>query len=76
MKAIVSDKGGVTIPDALRRRLGIRPGDVLDLREQRGRLVATKEEAPDPVDEVYGILKLDQPTDRLIRVLRGTPDAV
>ena len=76
MKAIVSDKGGVTIPPALRRRLRIRPGDVLDLREQRGQLVVTKEAALDPVDAVYGILKNRQATDRLIRALRGAADAV
>jgi AbrB family looped-hinge helix DNA binding protein len=75
MKAVVSDKGRLTIPRALRQRLGIRPGDVLDLHEQRGRLVARKAAAGDPVDELYGILKLGQPTDRLIRALRGTPDA-
>ena len=76
MKAVVSDKGGVTIPPALRRRLHIRPGDVLDLREQHGQLVATKEQGRDPVDELYGILKLGAPTDQLIRTLRGTADAV
>jgi hypothetical protein len=38
--------------------------------------VATKEQVRDPVDAVYGILKLGAPTDRLIRTLRGTADAV
>ena len=76
MKAVVSDKGGVTIPPALRRRLHIRPGDVLELREQHGHLVATKEQGRDPVDELYGILKLGALTDQLIRTLRGTADAV
>jgi bifunctional DNA-binding transcriptional regulator/antitoxin component of YhaV-PrlF toxin-antitoxin module len=76
MKAVVSDTGGVTIPQALRRQLRIRPGDVLDFQEHCGQLVATKHGTPDPVDALYGILKLGQPTNRLMRALRGTADAV
>ena len=33
MKAVVSEKGQVTIPKTLRDRLGIRPGQVLDFAE-------------------------------------------
>ena len=33
MKAKVADRGQVTIPKALRDRLGIRPGTVLDFHE-------------------------------------------
>ena len=42
MKITVSEKGQVTIRKALRDRLGIQPGQVLDVREEAGRLVATK----------------------------------
>lgn len=76
MKSIVSEKGQVTIPKLLRDRLGIGPGQVLDFREDKGRLVATKSSAQDPVDAVYGILKLGRSTDRLISELRGKPDQV
>jgi AbrB family looped-hinge helix DNA binding protein len=75
-RAIVSEKGQVTIPKRLRDRLGIRPGQVLDFREERGKLVATKAGADDPVASVYGILELDRSTDELIAELRDTPDAV
>ena len=71
MKTVVSEKGQVTIPKPLRDRLGIRPGQVLDFREVRGRLVAAKAAAHDPVEQVYGILKLDRPTDAIIASLRG-----
>ncbi len=71
MKAIVSEKGQVTIPKALRDRLGIRPGEVLDFEAERGRLVARKQVAEDPVDAVYGILDLGASTDDLIAELRG-----
>lgn len=71
MKSRVSEKGQVTIPKHLRDRLGIRPGAVLDFQEQKGRLVATKVSARDPVDAVYGVLKLNRPTDELLEELRG-----
>jgi len=76
MKATVSEKGQVTIPKALRDRLGIRPGQVLDFREEKGRLVATKRNPKDPFQKLYGILKLGKTTDELMRELRGDPDAV
>ena len=76
MKTNVSQKGQVTIPKALRERLGIRPGNVLDFREEHGRLVATKVTPQDPVETVYGILKLSRSTDDLITSLRGKADAV
>jgi AbrB family looped-hinge helix DNA binding protein len=76
MKAAVSGAGAVTIPRALRQRLRIRPGDVLDVREQGGRIIVTKTQGRHTVDELYGVLKLGQPTDRLMRSLRGAPDAV
>jgi hypothetical protein len=34
MNAVVSEKGQVTIPKAIRDRLGIRPGQVLDSRSE------------------------------------------
>lgn len=76
MKAIVSEKGQVTIPKPLRERLGIRPGNALDFSEEKGRLVATKVTAQDAVESVYGVLGLKHPTDDLITSLRGKADAV
>ena len=76
MKAIVSEKGQVTIPKPLRDRLGIRPGQVLDFREQRGQLVATKEQVDDPLKDVVGILGTKRSTDELIEALRGPVDTV
>lgn len=76
MKAIVSEKGQVTIPKPLRERLGIRPGQILDFSEEQGRLVAAKVTPQDPVESLYGILKLGRPTDDVITSLRGKADAV
>jgi AbrB family looped-hinge helix DNA binding protein len=74
MKATVSEKGQVTIPKPLRERLGIRPGQQLDFRAERGLLVASKVAETDPLESVYGILELDRPTDELIVRLRGETD--
>jgi antitoxin PrlF len=75
MKTTVSEKGQVTIPKALRDRLGIRAGTTLDFEEEHGRLVATKLVTQDPVDAVYGTLTLPAPTDQLIDELRGPREA-
>ncbi len=76
MKAVVSEKGQVTIPKALRERLGLRPGQVLDFREERGKLVAVKAATRSPLDELRGILKTRKSTDEIMRELRAEPDAV
>jgi len=74
MKSVVSERGQVTIPKTLRDRLGIRPGEVLDFEEEQGHLVAYKTAATDPVDAVYGIVRLDGGTDRFVTELRGDVD--
>lgn len=66
----MSEKGQVTIPKALRERLGIAPGEVLEFGEEGGRLVARKSSERDPVDSLYGILKTDRSTDEMIAELR------
>ena len=71
MKAVVSEKGQVTIPKALRSQLGIRSGQQLEFREERGRLIASKVELRDPVARVFGILKLDTTVDKFVDELRG-----
>jgi AbrB family looped-hinge helix DNA binding protein len=71
MKAIVSEKGQVTIPKPLRTRLGIRPGAVLDFDAEGGRLVARKAQAADPVDQAWGILELAEPVDEFVERARG-----
>ena len=42
MKATVTSKGQVTIPQPIRRRLGIKPGQVLEFDEKAAFLKATK----------------------------------
>jgi antitoxin PrlF len=71
MKTTVSEKGQVTIPKALRDRLGIRPGEILDFEAEDGRLVATKRVVRDPFDAAFGILDLPEGTDAAVDDLRG-----
>ena len=71
MKASVGERGQVTIPKALRERLGIGPKTVLEFKEETGRLVAEKVAPRDPVEQVMGCLELDRPTDEILAELRG-----
>lgn len=79
----MGERGQMVIPKPLRERLGLRGGQLLEIREERGQLIVTKSLAEDPIDAVYGILKRIGPsegftrTDDFIREIRGgDPDAV
>lgn len=72
MKAIVAERGQVTIPKALRDKLGIRPGTALEFIAKDGTLVARKAET-DPVSQVFGCLGRRIDTDRFVRTLRADP---
>ena len=71
MKTRVSERGQITIPKAIRERLGIRPGQVLEVREQDGTVVAYKAATIDPLEAVTGIIETDCDTDDLIETIRG-----
>ena len=71
MKAKVAERGQVTIPKALRERLGIVPGTVLDFFEEQGRLIAKKTETVDAVDQVFGRLGRGRNTDDILQEIRG-----
>jgi len=58
MNAIVSEKGQVTIPKALRDELGLDTGTVLEFHEENGRLVAQKRVQEDPISAWRGRVKL------------------
>jgi AbrB family looped-hinge helix DNA binding protein len=77
MRTKVSEKGQITVPKSLRDRLGIRPGDELDVIDDGGRLVLSRAMPDDPVAAVYGILDAaGRSTDEFIEELRGPVDAV
>ena len=74
MKAIVAERGQVTIPKALRDKLGIRQGTTLDFEASNGTLVARKVET-DSVSSVFGYLGKPLDSDKFIRKIRGNADA-
>lgn len=72
MKAKVADRGQVTIPQALRKKLGIRAGVILDFKVQNGKLIAVKADQLDPVSQVYGCLGKNFNTDKFMDEIRGS----
>ena len=74
MKAVVAERGQVTIPKALRDKLGIRPGTTLEFDAANGALIARKAET-DPVSAVFGCLRRRIDTDKFIARIRGSADA-
>ncbi len=72
MKAIVADRGQVTIPKKIRDSLGIVPQTVLEFHEENGKLIAVKATEVDPVAKVIGCLKLKSSTDEIMKELRDS----
>ena len=72
MKAIVSEKGQVTIPQKIREELGLKAGQVLEFEAREGLLVARKSMAAGSLDEVVGILrKKVKDADSYLEEIRG-----
>jgi len=74
MKGLVSERGQIVIPKALRDRLGIRPGQVLEFTARKGRLIAKKAEARTKLASVSGIWKSSRSVDEIMDELRGKAD--
>ena len=73
MKATVSEKGQVTIPKAVRTKLGIHPGTVLEFEEKDGTLVVVKSsESGDPVVAVTGVISQKIDVDAYLQETRGS----
>ena len=71
MKSVVSEKGQVTIPKAVRTKLGLRAGTVVEFEAERGRLIGRKTGTRDAIDEVYGSLPMDESVDEYVERARG-----
>ena len=66
------ERGQVTIPKKYRDRYGIRPGTELDIvPKKEGLLIVKRKPNQSPFREVYGILRKEGTTDRIIEELRG-----
>jgi len=72
MKSAVSEKGQVTIPKAIRSKLGLNPGALIDFSEKNGVLVGRKVgPEQDPVQSVTGIIKIEKGVDEYMAACRG-----
>ncbi len=73
-RAVVSEKGQVTIPKPVRDRLGIRPGQVLEFCIVEGGVLVSKVSTEDSLELAYGSLRLGTTTAAVMRELRGDYD--
>jgi len=72
MKSRISSKGQVTVPVEVRHALGLLAGTEVQFLVRAGEVVMRKgRPGEDPVDRVYGKLRLDRPVDALLDALRG-----
>lgn len=77
MKAKLGERGQIVIPKPYRDRLGLRVGQLMEIDEDRGRLIVTKGADDDSIESIYGILRDEfaamgfDSTDHFIREIRG-----
>jgi AbrB family looped-hinge helix DNA binding protein len=72
-QAKITTKGQVTIPLAVRRRLGIGPGDEIEFRETKKGFLLAKRVSASPFEKYVGYLKKKrgQNPDKIVEELRG-----
>ena len=73
MKTIVSQKGQITIPKAVRDKLGIFAGTVLEVDTVEGKMVAVKKEPEDVIVKWRGKGKTpgNKSVDEYLHRIRG-----
>ena len=74
MNTTVSERGQISLPKAIRTALGIRPGTVLDVAVEDGRITICKREEVDPVHAWRGRGKRQTEitsTDDYLTLVRG-----
>jgi AbrB family looped-hinge helix DNA binding protein len=72
MDSRISTKGQITVPQAVRERLGLPPGTPVTFELIEGAVILRKGTPRDhPVDRVFGRLRLGKPVDQFIDEIRG-----
>ena len=72
MKSSISTKGQITVPAAVRGKLGLTPGTAVQFEFRAGGVLLRKGvRGPHPVDQVFGRLRLRKPVDVLLDEMRG-----
>lgn len=73
LKAILSEKGQVTIPKAIREQLGFKPGEVIIFEAKKGQMIGKKKPNASSLDEVVGLFKgRISGVDAYLDYVRGT----
>jgi AbrB family looped-hinge helix DNA binding protein len=72
MKSTISSKGQITVPAALREKLGLAPGTRVQFELTEGGVLLRKGSGgAHPVDQVFGRIKLEKSVDALLDEMRG-----
>jgi AbrB family looped-hinge helix DNA binding protein len=74
MKTIVSERGQITLPKAIRVGLGIRPGTIIDFVVENGEIIGRKKESDDPIRKWRGKGRLPDgfsSVDEYLSAIRG-----
>jgi len=77
MSTTVTSKGQVTIPKAVRERMGITPGSEVEFSlNEQGEIVLLKcgrkpRPKESPFAKIRGTVKTDMTTDQIMALLRG-----
>ncbi len=72
-KAKITSKGQVTIPIDIRRKMGLRVGDSIEIKETKEGYLIKKIVKESPFNQYVGYLgdKEDQEPDEILQELRG-----
>jgi len=72
MKTIVSEKGQITIPKAIRDKMGIKTGTVLEIEAVEGKIIALKKQHVDFFKKWRGKRKLPGglSVDQYLKIIR------
>ena len=72
MQSSISSKGQVTVPKAVRDRLGLRAGSSVEFELTDGGVILRKGQRGErAVDKVRGVLRHQRRTDDLLDAMRG-----
>ena len=71
MQATVTKEGKVTIPKAIRDRLGLKPGSRVSFNVSADGGVVLQPVEGDRFDRMVGTLKTDMTTEEIMALLRG-----
>ncbi len=70
-KAKVTSKGQFTVPIEIRKKMGIKPGSYLELKETPMGYVIQKPVEEECLKKYIGILKNETDSNEVVRELRG-----